>query len=186
MAIDDSQFRQRFWGLEPPREDDERDEYQRDKGRIIHSAAFRRLQAKTQVMGVGEGDFHRTRLTHSIEVAQVGEGILGSLHRRYQSDTTLVDWLPSTDLLAAACYAHDLGHPPFGHGGERALNLSMTDGGFEGNAQTFAHPYAAGKIQTEQGHESHEETDSSRSEVSGPIFHTQGQRRPPAEMLLRQ
>jgi len=138
MAIDDVRFRERYWEVEPPREDDERDEYQRDKGRIIHSAAFRRLQTKTQVMGVGEGDFHRTRLTHTIEVAQVGEGILACLRRRYNSDTTLMDWLPTRDLLAAACYAHDLGHPPFGHGGERALQSLMADsGGFEGNAQTI-------------------------------------------------
>jgi dGTPase len=75
-------------------------------------------------MGVGEGDFHRTRLTHTIEVAHVGEGILECL-RRHESAKALTDWLPSKDLLVAACYAHDLGHPPFGHGGERALHKLM-------------------------------------------------------------
>jgi dGTPase len=134
--ITDVPFRSRFWEAEPLRPDDERDDYQRDKARIIHSAAFRRLQAKTQVMGVGEGDFHRTRLTHSIETAQIGEGLLGCLRRQIADPGA--NWLPSADLLAAACYAHDLGHPPFGHGGEVALNERMFPyGGFEGNAQTF-------------------------------------------------
>jgi dGTPase len=65
-------------------------------------------------MGVGEGDFHRTRLTHSIETAQIGEGLLGCL--RLRENGKLADWLPTTDLVTAACFAHDLGHPPFGHG----------------------------------------------------------------------
>ncbi len=136
MPMDDD-FRIRFWAAEPLRPDDERDDYQRDKARILHSAAFRRLQAKTQVMGVGEGDFHRTRLTHSIEVAQISEGLLRCLQRQHRDDA-VSDWLPTFDLLAAACYAHDLGHPPFGHGGEIALNQQMTaHGGFEANAQTL-------------------------------------------------
>src|SRR3954467_9122466 len=110
----DADFRGRFWGKETPRDGDVRDDYQRDKARIIHSAAFRRLQAKTQVMGVGEGDFHRTRLTHTIETAQIGEGILlflnSSLQRRYPNNSEVREWLPTPDLIAAACYAHDLGH----------------------------------------------------------------------------
>jgi dGTPase len=135
MPIDEI-FRFRFWEKETLRPDDERDDYQRDKSRIIHSAAFRRLQAKTQVMGVGEGDFHRTRLTHSIETAQIAEGLLGCVARRYGDEIRA--WLPTGDLLAAACYAHDLGHPAFGHGGEIALNEQMlAHGGFEGNAQTL-------------------------------------------------
>jgi dGTPase len=134
----DAIFRVRVWEQEAPRPDDDRDEYQRDKARIIHSAGFRRLQAKTQVMGVGEGDFHRTRLTHSIEVGQIGEGILSSLKKRYTSAGELISWLPTADLLLAACYAHDLGHPPFGHAGEQALHFRMADkGGFEGNGQTL-------------------------------------------------
>lgn len=89
-------------------------------------------------MGVGEGDFHRTRLTHSIEAAQVGEGLLGTLSRRYRGDTDENKWLPSRDLLTGACLAHDLGHPPFGHGGEEALHRRVAgEGGFEGNAQTL-------------------------------------------------
>ena len=133
----DSDFRRRYWESEPLRPDDQRDDYQRDKARVIHSSAFRRLQAKTQVMGVGEGDFHRTRLTHSIEASQIGEGLLGSLMRR-SKEKDFYDWLPPADLMAAACLAHDLGHPPFGHGGERALHARMAEfGGFEGNGQTL-------------------------------------------------
>ena len=134
----DEQLEDRFWGREPPRPDDDRDAYQRDRARVIHSAAFRRLQAKTQVMGVGEGDFHRTRLTHSIETAQVGEGLLRTLCRAYPEGTDVNRWLPSRDLVTAACLAHDLGHPPFGHGGEEALHEQIVDeGGFEGNAHTL-------------------------------------------------
>lgn len=134
----DNNFRDRFWGNEPSRPSDDRDEYQRDRARVIHSAAFRRLQAKTQVMGVGEGDFHRTRLTHSIEAAQIGEGLLDALRRQYPADTDVHKWLPSKELLSGACLAHDLGHPPFGHGGEEALHRHMIDdGGFEGNGHTL-------------------------------------------------
>ena len=118
--------------------DDPRSEYERDKGRIIHSAAFRRLQGKTQVMGVGEGDFHRTRLTHSIEAGQIGEGLLLHLKQRHQDHRNILDWLPEPALMVATCYAHDLGHPPYGHAGERALHTQMVkNGGFEGNAQTL-------------------------------------------------
>ena len=134
----DEEFRQRYWEDELPRPGDERNDYQRDKARVVHSSAFRRLQAKTQVMGVGEGDFHRTRLTHSIEVSQIGEGVLGSLKHRSEATKEALDWLPPAELLAAACLAHDLGHPPFGHGGEKALHSRMvTCGGFEGNGHTL-------------------------------------------------
>src|SRR5690349_12695835 len=115
---------------------DTRTPYQRDLGRIIHSASFRRLQTKTQVMGTGEGDFHRTRLTHSLEVGQIGRGIVWNLAAR--KDAPYRDVLPSSELIEAICYAHDLGHPPYGHGGERALHSQMEEyGGFEGNAQTI-------------------------------------------------
>jgi dGTPase len=115
---------------------DVREPYQRDLGRVIHSASFRRLQAKTQVMGTGEGDFHRTRLTHSLEVGQIGRGIVWNLMARIGE--AHAEWLPPAELMEAISYAHDLGHPPFGHGGERALHKQMRDmGGFEGNAQTL-------------------------------------------------
>jgi dGTPase len=117
------------------RRDDHRSPYQRDRARILHSAAFRRLQAKTQVHSVGQNDFYRTRLTHSLEVSQVGTGILAQLKMKFPQ---FVDLLPSSSLIEALCLAHDIGHPPFGHGGEIALNYMMRQhGGFEGNAQTF-------------------------------------------------
>ena len=110
--------------------------YQRDLGRIVHSASFRRLQAKTQVMGTGEGDFHRTRLTHSLEVAQIGRGLVWRLSAQLAEAER--DFLPPSELMEAICYGHDLGHPPFGHGGEKALHKEMKYfGGFEGNAQTI-------------------------------------------------
>lgn len=116
---------------------DTREPYQRDLGRIIHSASFRRLQTKTQVMGTGEGDFHRTRLTHTLEVGQIGRGIVWNLAAR-AGCAEYGEWLPPSELMEAICYAHDLGHPPYGHAGERALHAKMRNlGGFEGNAQTI-------------------------------------------------
>jgi dGTPase len=117
------------------RRNDHRDPYQRDRARILHSAAFRRLQAKTQVHGTGVNDFHRTRLTHSLEAAQIGSGIVAQLK---QKQPQFAELLPSDALIEALCLAHDIGHPPYGHGGEVALNYMMREyGGFEGNAQTF-------------------------------------------------
>ena len=117
------------------RQNDHRDPYQRDRARVLHSAAFRRLQAKTQVHGAGSHDFHRTRLTHSLEAAQIGSGILAQLQSKHPEHA---QWLTSDSLIEALCLAHDIGHPPFGHGGEIALNYMMRHhGGFEGNAQTF-------------------------------------------------
>lgn len=132
-------FEERLHENQEKRTGDTRSEFQRDRARIMHSAAFRRLQGKTQVMGVGEGDFHRTRLTHSIEVAQIGYGILEVLQAKSdQNPEQSNDWLPHRDLIEAACLAHDLGHPPFGHKGEQALHRAMFKfGGFEGNGQTL-------------------------------------------------
>ncbi len=121
----------------PERPYDVRSPWERDYARIIHSSAFRRLQSKTQVLDLGQGDFYRTRLTHSLETAQVSNGILKVLSKKYKSNP-VAQALPDTRLLAAICLAHDLGHPPFGHGGEAALNLCMRKHqGFEGNAQTL-------------------------------------------------
>ncbi|GKT12161.1 MAG: dGTPase [Thiomicrorhabdus sp.] len=116
--------------------------YQRDRARVIHSASFRRLQAKTQIFGLSESDFYRTRLTHSMEVAQIGSGLVEQLMTVgtdvQGKEADYIEWLPSFYLIEAICLAHDLGHPPFGHGGEVALNYMMRHyGGFEGNAQTL-------------------------------------------------
>lgn len=113
---------------------DPRDPFEIDRARIVHSSAFRRLQGKTQIFGVGEGDFFRTRLTHSMEVAQIGKGLALFLNRQPIMGGRGL----STELLEAACLAHDLGHPPFGHNGEAALQACMhAHGGFEGNAQNL-------------------------------------------------
>jgi len=137
-----NELKERF-GIEPSKSKEIRTPYQRDRGRIIHSANFRRLQTKTQVLGVGEGDFHRTRLTHSLECAQTGYGLLHQLEHYADSQSPKLRglkkcWLPERDLIEACCLAHDIGHPPFGHGGEKLLFDRMRNcGGFEGNAQTL-------------------------------------------------
>ena len=121
---------------ESTRDEDYRTEFQIDRDRIIHSSEFRRLQGKTQVFLPGEYDFYRTRLTHSIEVAQIGRSICNYLKK---TDHRLNEnFFIDADLVEAACLTHDLGHPPFGHAGERTLNKLMQPyGGFEGNAQTL-------------------------------------------------
>ena len=113
-----------------------RNPYMRDKARILHSAFFRRLQAKKQIHDVDVSDFGRTRLTHTLEVAQIATGIREVLNKK--NDEKITKLLPDIFCIEAAALAHDLGHPPNGHGGEHALNyLMLNHGGFEGNAQTF-------------------------------------------------
>ncbi|MFP4068610.1 MAG: dGTP triphosphohydrolase [Opitutales bacterium] len=122
---------------EVPLGDDEyRNAFQIERDRIIFSYPFRRLQSKTQVFQSGEYDFYRTRLTHSIEVAKIGRSICEFL--RASSDYLHDGFHIDADLTEAVGLAHDLGHPPFGHIGERKLNELMAGhGGFEGNAQTL-------------------------------------------------
>lgn len=122
--------------LEGARKADYRTPFQIDRDRIIHAHAFRKLQSKTQVFLSGEYDFYRTRLTHSMEVAQIGRSICHYLRSR--GGLLADDFHIDDDLVEAVCLAHDLGHPPFGHSGERTLQeLMQRHGGFEGNAQTL-------------------------------------------------
>ena len=121
-AADESCSRGRRFTEPPPAY---RGEYQRDRDRIIHSTAFRRLMYKTQVFVNHEGDLYRTRLTHSLEVSQVGRSVAHALHL-------------NEPLTEAICLAHDLGHTPFGHAGQDTLNACMRDfGGFEHNLQSL-------------------------------------------------
>jgi dGTPase len=111
--------------VHPEKEHSYRTCYQRDRDRIIHTTAFRRLEHKTQVFLTTEGDYYRTRLTHTVEVAQIGRTIARALR-------------VNEDLTEAICLAHDLGHGPFGHSGEAALNELMVDhSGFDHNFQSF-------------------------------------------------
>lgn len=116
---------------------DYRTPFQMDRDRVLHTPTFRRLQNKTQVFWSGEYDFYRTRLTHSLEVAQIGKSICYWL--KSPTDGPLGDdCFIDPDLVEAICLSHDLGHPPFGHAGERTLNFLLAGyGGFEGNAQTL-------------------------------------------------
>ncbi len=120
----------------PARKPDYRTPFQVDRDRIIHAQVFRKLQSKTQVFLSGEYDFYRTRLTHSMEVAQIGRSICHFL--RSKGGPLRDDFYIDGDLVEGICLAHDLGHPPFGHSGERTLQeLMLRWGGFEGNAQTL-------------------------------------------------
>lgn len=126
--------RQESWQAQT---EDARNEADIDYARLIHSASFRRLQGKTQILNLGDSDFYRTRLTHSLEVAQIAGGIARQFRQDFP-DHPAVPHLPDHSLIQAIGMAHDLGHPPFGHGGEVALNYCMREaGGFEGNGQTL-------------------------------------------------
>ncbi|WP_147821327.1 dGTP triphosphohydrolase [Salidesulfovibrio onnuriiensis] len=116
----------------------DRTPFEQDRDRIIYSPAFRRLQNKTQVFLSGEYDFYRTRLTHSIEVSQIGRSICNHLNRT--TDELGDDFTIDQNLVESICLAHDIGHPSFGHAGEAVLNKLMKKhkaGGFEGNAQNL-------------------------------------------------
>jgi dGTPase len=125
LASDPARSRGRLHPEPPGGQRGPRDAFQRDRDRIIHSVPFRRLRHKTQVFVAPDGDHFRVRLTHSLEVAQIGRTIARSLGL-------------NEDLTEALCLAHDIGHPPFGHSGEEALEAAMAEaGGFDHNAQTL-------------------------------------------------
>jgi dGTPase len=125
VAADPARSRGRLHSESNPGPRGPRDIFQRDRDRLIHSVAFRRLRHKTQVFVAPDGDHYRVRLTHSLEVAQIGRTIARALGL-------------NEDLTEALCLAHDLGHPPFGHAGEDALNAALADaGGFDHNAHTI-------------------------------------------------
>ena len=156
-----------------PHQHEGRDPYLRDKGRILHSAFFRRLQAKKQILDYYINDFSRTRLTHSLEVAQIAVGICEELKKKNPEKQEI---FPENFCIEAIALTHDLGHPPNGHAGETALNYCMEKrGGYEGNAQTLR---IAGKLG--EGEEEGIGLNLTRATMLGilkyPIFYSQYQK----------
>lgn len=135
-----------FWNKHDPDEEKYRDPFWRDYARVLHSPSFRRLKGKTQLFPGIESDFFRCRLTHSLEVAEIGKSIATKLNFKLEQDyiSSGISYNPkfnliNLELVNLACIAHDLGHPPFGHQGEEVLDECMKtkNDGFEGNAQTL-------------------------------------------------
>lgn len=131
----DSDAKRLVNGLTKKSPEDYRSPWRKDYARLLHSASFRRLHGKTQLFPNHESDFYRNRLTHSLEVAQIAKAIATKINHEYLKGDQQIE----VDIVEIAGLAHDLGHPPFGHNGEEALDECMRDrfGGFEGNAQTL-------------------------------------------------
>ncbi|MCZ2722886.1 HD domain-containing protein [Marinomonas sp. 15G1-11] len=104
-------WQERQSGVSQSRDNDHRTPYQRDRARIIHSAAFRRLQSKTQILAIRQNDYSRTRLTHSLEVSQIGSGIIHQLKFAFSDNSELQQWLADEALMETICLSHDIGHP---------------------------------------------------------------------------
>lgn len=135
MTIHDAVWTQRMHG-HAPKPGDHRTPYGIDYARVVHSEAFRRLNGVVQILGLNESSFQRTRLTHTIEVGQVAIGMVEQLRATVSEEQLAL--LPNDRLMETISAIHDIGHPPYGHGGEVALNYCMRDaGGFEGNGQTI-------------------------------------------------
>jgi dGTPase len=135
MAWDDTHRRKRQFDFAGA---DQRGEFERDRDRILYSSAFRRLASVSQVVRISEAEFFHSRLAHSLKVAQIGRRL--AQRRQHQQGRLCNDLGVDAEVVEAACLAHDLGHPPFGHPGEKVLNeLVLRDDpdGFEGNAQSF-------------------------------------------------
>jgi dGTPase len=139
MAEPYDRFSESLLGRRPSAEHPSRSPVAKDRDRVVHCGAFRRLQRKSQIVGVQASDFFRRRLTHTVECAQIGRGIALRV-KESDLDGVVEDGEHLPDLIEAACLAHDLGHPPFGHNGEVALTRLMNRharGQFEANAQSF-------------------------------------------------